>query len=186
MLPIFRSFDKHPLLLQILAGEVSRFRGVPGDFYAWRDANPGFDPFSLPLVQVQSEVLAVALRGLSDAERRTLHFVAGFRMPADIETLKAILVRVGGEDDDDPDGSQTKPFASFAELDATLDVLEDRGLLGWDRHANRYDLHPIVRGVTWSGLGDDARIDVYDRLRVHFEAMPTIDNWLEVESLGDV
>ena len=45
-----------------------------------------------------------------------------------------------------------KPFATDLELDAALNVLEDRGLLGWDRRANRYDLHPIVRGVAWNGL----------------------------------
>ncbi len=44
------------------------------------------------------------------------------------------------------------PFATDRELDAALSELEDRGLLGWDRRANRYDLHPIVRGVAWNGL----------------------------------
>ena len=127
----------------------------------------------------------MALRGLSDAERRTLHVISGFRMPAGIETLEALLVR--GEDDaSDEVATGTKPFATLVELDATLGVLEDRGLLGWDRRANRYDLHPIVRGVTWSGLGEDARVDVYDALRVHFEAMPTIDDWEKVESLDDL
>jgi len=27
--------------------------------------------------------------------------------------------------------------------------LEDYGLIGWDREANRYDAHPIVRSVAW-------------------------------------
>ena len=57
-----------------------------------------------------------------------------------------------------------------------LTELEDRGLVGWDKRANRYDLHPIVRGVVWSGLGDDARRGVYTNLHAHFEAVPMIDD----------
>ena len=63
-------------------------------------------------------------------------------MPAAYDTLVALLV---GED---------KPCPSENALITILDDLEDRGLLGWDKRANRYDLHPIVRGVTWSGLGN--------------------------------
>ncbi len=180
MLPVFRSFDRHPLLLQILASEVAHYREAPGDFDAWRQANPDFDPFALPLVQVQSHVLAVALRGLTAAERRTLHVIAGFRLPTGIETLEALLIRTAD------DSAENKPFTTFAELDATLSVLEDRGLLGWDQRANRYDLHPIVRGVTWSALGDDAKADIYGTLQVHFEAIPKIDDYTEVESLEDL
>ena len=183
MLPVFRSFGSHPLLLQVLATEVAHFREDPGNFDAWRRANPDFDPFSLPLVQVQSHVLAIALRGLEEAERRTLDVIAGFRMPAGIETLEALLIR--DADDDDAD-DEKKPFATFAELDASLSVLEDRGLLGWDQRANRYDLHPIVRGVTWSGLGDDAKADIYGTLQVHFEAMPKVADYTKVESLEDL
>lgn len=181
MLPVFRSFDSHPLLLQILAGEVARFRDDPGSFDAWRRSNPDFDPFALPLVNVQSHVLAVALRGLDATERRTLHVIAGFRMPAGIESLKALLIGDADEADD-----ENKPFATLGELDAALSVLEDRGLLGWDQRANRYDLHPIVRGVTWSGLGDDVKADICDTMRFHFEAMPTIDDYTQVESLEDL
>lgn len=66
--------------------------------------------------------------------------------------------------------------------------LEDRGLLGWDRRANRYDLHPIVRGVTWSGLGDQDRQGIYKTLSTHFESLPMIDrdHYREVNSLEDL
>ena len=63
------------------------------------------------------------------------------------------------------------------ELDKVLTELEDRGLVGWDKRANRYDLHPIVRGVVWSGLGDDTRRGVYKSLHAHFEALPMIDDY---------
>ncbi len=42
MLPVFHSFDKHPLLLQLLAYEVAEFREAPGDFDAcrWSRSSP--------------------------------------------------------------------------------------------------------------------------------------------------
>jgi tetratricopeptide (TPR) repeat protein len=72
------------------------------------------------------------------------------------------------------------------ELDNVLTELEDRGLVGWDKRANRYDLHPIVRGVVWSGLGNDTRRGVYKSLHAHFEALPMIDDFLKVNSLEDL
>jgi hypothetical protein len=157
MLPVFQTFGKHPLLLQLLAYEVAEFREAPGDFDAWRAANPEFNPFGLELANVQSHVLLHALRGLGPAELRTLHVIAGFRMPASMDTLQALLIR--SDEQDDP---AQMPFATVGDLDRALTVLEDRGLLGWDRRANRYDLHPIVRGVIWSGIDDNIRADVYD------------------------
>ena len=67
-----------------------------------------------------------------------------------------------------------------------LTELEDRGLLGWDRRANRYDLHPIVRGVAWNGLDAVAQRSVYAGLHDHFESLPRIDDWQQVESLEDL
>ena len=64
--------------------------------------------------------------------------------------------------------------------------LEDRGLLGWDRRANRYDLHPIVRGVAWNGLDPAAQQGVYAGLHGYFESLPKIDDWQKVESLEDL
>ncbi len=55
LLPVFRSIENHALLIQSLAGEVARFRRAPGDFDAWRQAHPDFNPFrNIPLVQVKS------------------------------------------------------------------------------------------------------------------------------------
>ena len=62
-------------------------------------------------------------------------------MPARYDTLAALLVGEG------------KPCADERELDAVLTELEDRGLVGWDKRANRYDLHPhrARRGVERPG-----------------------------------
>ncbi len=174
LLPLFQRAENHPLLIQALASEVARYRPAPGDFDAWLRAHPDFDPFSLPLVQVKSHVLEFALRGLDDKAQQVLRTIAAFRMPARYDTLAALLIGEG------------KPCADERELDEVLTELEDRGLVGWDKRANRYDLHPLVRGVVWGGLGDDARRGVYTSLHAHFEAVPMIDDYLKVNSLEDL
>ena len=174
LLPLFNRVGNHPLVVQALASEIARYRSAPGDFEQWRRDHPAFDPFSLPLVQVKSHVLEFALRGLDGKARQTLQVIAGFRMPARYDTLAALLIGEG------------KACADERELDEVLTELEDRGLVGWDKRANRYDLHPIVRGVVWSGLGEDTRRGVYTSLHTHFEALPMIDNYLEVNSLEDL
>ncbi|MFL5586450.1 MAG: DUF4062 domain-containing protein [Ktedonobacteraceae bacterium] len=176
LLPLLHTFDNHPLLIQALAGEVAHDRRTPRDFDRWRQAHRDFNPFSLPLVQVKSHVLEFALRGLDETARKVLHTIAAFRMPATYDTLVALLV------------GKRKPFPNENTLVTVLAELEDRGLLGWDRRANRYDLHPIVRGVTWSGLGNQAKQGIYQTLNTHFASLSMIDKdkWQEVNSLEDL
>src|SRR5438067_960384 len=95
-------------------------------------------------------------------------------MPARYDTLAALLIGEG------------KACADERELDKVLTELEDRGLVGWDKRANRYDLHPLVRGVVWSGLNEDARRGVYTSLHAHFEAVPMIDDYHKVNRLEDL
>jgi tetratricopeptide (TPR) repeat protein len=176
MLRLFRTFESHPLLIQALAAKVAHDRQHPRDFDAWRTANPHFDPFSLPLTQVKSHILEVALTGLSEHAAYALHVIAAFRMPAGYDTLCALLV-----------GDEQRQFPGQSELIDALADLEDRGLLGWDNRpgVNRYDLHPIVRGVTWSGVPHDAQQAIYGTLQVHFQAMPMVDEE-DVNSLEDL
>jgi tetratricopeptide (TPR) repeat protein len=129
-----------------------------------QQANPGFDPFSLPLVQRKAHVLEYALGGLTEQELRVLHTVAAFRSPTVFPTLVALLV---GDD---------RPCATQAYLDRVLTDLEDRGLLGWDRVSNRYDLHPVVRGVVWSSLDPDVRHGIDLRLAEHLGKLPEMDD----------
>jgi hypothetical protein len=126
------------------------------------------------LVQVKSHVLECALHGLDETAQQVLYTIAAFRMPAAYDTLVALFVGEG------------KPCNSETALDDILADLEDRGLLGWDRRANRYGLHPIVHGVTWAKLGSQTRHSIYQTLSTHFESLPTIDNWRQVESLEDL
>ena len=174
LLPLFHTFDNHPLLIQVLAGEIAHDRRTPGDFDTWRKNHPDFNPFRLPLVRVKSHVLECALHGLDETAQQVLYTIAAFRMPAAYDTLVALFVGKG------------KSCPDENVLVAILADLEDRGLLGWDRHANRYGLHPIVRGVTWAELGSQTRHSIYQTLSTHFESLPTIDDWRQVESLEDL
>ncbi len=174
LMPLFNQVENHPLLIQALASEVADYRRAPGDFEQWRRDHPGFNPFTRPMVNVKSHVLEFALRGLNDQARQVLHTVAAFRMPASYDTLAALLVGEG------------KPCVDERQLDELLTTLEDRGLLGWDKRANRYDLHPIVRGVVWAELGDESRRNLYQTIHAYFESTPVIDDWRRVNSIEDL
>jgi tetratricopeptide (TPR) repeat protein len=175
LLPVFDTFGRHPLLIQALAGEVKRYRRAPGNFEEWRRANPRFDPTRLPhLHEAMSHVLEFALSGLGENAHQVLHTIAAFRMPARYDTLAALFMGNG------------KACADGRELDEVLTELEDRGLVGWDKRANRYDLHPIVRGVVWSGLEGGSQRAVYTSLRAHFEALLKSEDYLKADSLEDL
>jgi len=142
LVPIFRSLEGHPLLIQTLASEVANYRKAPGDFVQWSADHPHFDPASV--VQSRTHILQFALDGLSTNIREVLHTLVCLRMPASYATLEALLV-----------GQQDKACHSAEELDRALTELEDRGLIGWDRVANRYDAHPIVRGAVLQSMAGD-------------------------------
>lgn len=173
LVPVFRSVENHPLLVQALASEIANYKKAPGDFETWRKGHPQFDPTSLPLVQSRTQILDYALRGLTKSVREVLHTLVGFRMPASYATVEALLV--GGN----------KACGSAQELDRALTELEDRGLIGWDREANRYDAHPIVRGVVWQLTAAKDQHAVLTALEAHFEPM-TVPDADEVEALTDL
>lgn len=202
LLPLFRSFGNYPLLIRALAGEVAKYRPAPRDFDKWRVANPDFNPAALPLKNAKTHVLEFALRGLSGTQRAVLHTLAGFRMPATWDTLRALLVQSAGQieialtekpsakDEAGQPRSRTeetkKPCLDDLALDEVLTELEDRGLLGWDKQANRYDLHPIVRAVVWATLAADAKQGLYRELHTYFDAAPRPPEWEKVESVEDL
>jgi len=174
LLPLFRSFGNYPLLIRALAGEVANYREAPRDFDKWRAANPDFNPAALPLKNAKTHVLEFALRGLGKTRQQVLHTLTAFRMPATWDTLRALLVGEG------------KPCVDNRALDAVLTELEDRGLMGWNKQANRYDLHPIVRGVVWATLAQEAKQGLYRELHTYFDAAPRPPEWKKVESLEDL
>ncbi|MEA2881541.1 MAG: hypothetical protein QOH32_797 [Bradyrhizobium sp.] len=173
LVPVFNSIENHPLLVQVFAGVVANYRKAPGDFEQWKADHAQFDPASLLVDQSRARILAFALEGLSANVREALHTIVGFRMPASYATLEALLVGRG------------KACNSAPELDHALTELEDRGLIGWDREANRYDAHPIVRSVVWQTMGAKDQHAIYTALEAYFEPMmtPELEN---VEALADL
>lgn len=137
----------HPLLIRILASEVAAFRRAPRDFDAWRRAHPDFNPFAMNLLQVRSHVLKIALANLTPEERQTLQMLATFRAPIQWPLLVDLLEKYRSWEDE-------------TELSDSLTVLEDRGLIGWDRSENSYELHPVVRGVTWAQLDQRGKEEI--------------------------
>ncbi len=173
LISIFKGIENHPLLVQVFAGVVANYRKAPRDFEQWKADHPQFDPTSLLVGQSRARILGFALEGLSTKVREALHTIVGCRMPASYATLEALLVG--------PD----KACKSAKELDEALTELEDRGLIGWDREANRYDAHPIVRGVVWQLADARNQRAVYTALEAHFEPMK-VPKWSEVETLEDL
>lgn len=110
-----------------------------------------------------------------------LYTIAAFRMPATWETLRALLVEGIGNND----FQVIPPCANESDLDAALTDLEDRGLVGWDKQSNRYDLHPIARGVVWHTLSADARHDIFEMMHSYFEALPKVE-WKHVKRLEEL
>jgi len=213
LLSLFESFGNYPLLIRALAGEVAEYRPTPGNFDKWRADNPKFNPASLDLKNAKTHVLEFALRGLGEKQRKVLHTLSAFRMPTTWDTLRALLVSSAGKDGFHPVPNQIalggkegfhlvpdqtsqskatvqhvspKPCQDDPELDAILTELEDRGLMGWDKKGNRYDLHPIVRGVVWQTLDGNLREGIYTELHSYFNAVPKPEDWEKVESLEDL
>lgn len=196
LLKVFNAFGNYPLLIRALAGEIAEYKPAPGNFDQWIADNPEFNPGDLDLKNAKTHVLEYALRGLPDEHHKVLHTIAAFRMPAMWDTLRALLVK--GER-----GTQTtasvskgkvkratararKPCPTDHTLDIILTELEDRGLVGWEKQSNRYDLHPIVRGVVWQALDDHSRKGIYNDLRGYFDAVPRPASYLQVESIEDL
>jgi tetratricopeptide (TPR) repeat protein len=173
LVPIFRSVENHPLLIQALASEIANYKKAPGNFAKWQSDHSQFDPTSLPLVQSRTQILDYALRGLTKNVREVLLTLVGFRMPASYAALGALLV------------GRKKACDTVQQLDDALTELEDRGLIGWDREANRYDAHPIVRGVVWHLTDAKDQRAVYLALEAHFEPM-TVPDTENVETLADL
>ena len=172
--PIFRSVESHPLLVQALASEVANYRKAPGDFGEWRKDHPQFDPTSLPLVQSRTHILDYALNGLSTQAPRGAAYFGRLSHAGELRHLGGLA-----------GGARQGLHLGPGELDRALTELEDRGLIGWDREANRYDAHPIVRGVVWQLTDAEDQRAVYAAIEAHFEPMAT-PQWLRVETLADL
>ena len=76
-------------------------------------------------------------------------------------------------------------LAAPQELANTVHDLERRGLLQYDGHTKRYDLHPVVRGIAAGGLRPDEK-DSYGQRVVDYFSEQDHSPYDEAETLEDV
>ncbi|WP_300599606.1 FtsK/SpoIIIE domain-containing protein [uncultured Nocardioides sp.] len=148
VLETLASVDNHPLFVRLLGAEVAQYRPAPGNFAAWQEGHPDFDPIGVLANDTRKRhILRFAMSGLDELQRAVLTGIAHASRPvAFAEIDSAILPALSG-----PRG----PSRS-GRLSDVLRSLEDRALIGWDRAGNKYDAHPIVRGVVRSLTGFQA------------------------------
>jgi hypothetical protein len=70
-------------------------------------------------------------------------------------------------------------------LAASVRELERRGLLQYDAHKKRYDIHPVVRGIAAGGLGQAEKERFGQRVIDHFNQQAH-DPYEQAEALEDV
>jgi tetratricopeptide (TPR) repeat protein len=158
-------YGYHPLSLRILAGLIVNDRNAPGDISAAKNLEITGD-----IIQSKHHVLETAFNTLSPPQKSLLGRVACFRAPTSYDALKTIQGSGQGND--------------F--LDASLKALESRGLVHWDRKANKYDLHSIVRRFAYDRLTASDRTAAHTRLANYFEAIPKLEKVNTLEDLAPV
>jgi hypothetical protein len=70
-------------------------------------------------------------------------------------------------------------------LSATIRDLESRGLLQYDSQTQRYDLHPVVRGIAAGGLRSEER-DRYGQRVVDYFSRKSADPYEDAQEVGDL
>jgi hypothetical protein len=76
-------------------------------------------------------------------------------------------------------------LAAPRELATTVHDLERRGLLQYEGHNRRYDLHPVVRGIAAGELRQEQKDDYGQRVVDHFSERPH-NPYDEAETIEDV
>lgn len=150
-------YGYHPLSLRILAGLIANDREAPGDIAVAGKLN-----ITDNIIQNKHHVLEVAYNTLTEEQQKLLSHIACFRSAMTYDALNAISDR---------------------DIDADLKSLEHRGLLHWDKTANKYDLHPIVRRYAYERLTAPDRTTAHTRLVDYFEAVPELE---KIEKLEDI
>ena len=167
--------DNHPLVIGVLAGLITNYLPNRGNFDAWladtgSQGGADLNLASLDLIQRRNHILRAALDALPEKSRHLLSTLAFISASVDYETLAAF----------NPHLPPTQ-----IRLAETIKELEQRGLLQYDRSANRYDLHPVVRGVAAGRMKVEEKERCGQRVVDHFSALPH-DPYEQAKSLADV
>ena len=152
------SYGYHPLSLRILAGLIINDRESPGDIEVAKKLDITDD-----IIQNKNHVLKISYKTLSFAQQKLLSNIACFRSSINYQALKFITSK--------PSWKRKNRTSLNEKLDDSLQTLESRGLLNWDRHLNKYDLHPLVRRYAYERLTAPDRTAAHSRLRDYFASV---------------
>ncbi|MBL4659088.1 MAG: DUF4062 domain-containing protein [Alcanivoracaceae bacterium] len=140
--------DCHPLVTGVLAGLISFYMPDRGNFDKWsKDPNEGgqLNLAKLDLVKKRNHIIQSAIDDLDSKSQQLLSILALLSEAVDSSTLNALNPHL-------PDGTKAEEAQQNAEamqkLQQTVKKLEAYGLLQYDQYNQRYDLHPVVRGVS--------------------------------------
>jgi len=168
-----RHCDCHPLVTGVIAGIINKFNPARSDFDAWQihpEGEASLNLAKLDLTQKRNHIVTTAMVALEGQALKLLQMMALLTNASNYELLQALC--------------QQESIAK-EELNNGIRTLEERGLLQYDRHAQRYDLHPVVRGVALGQMGQNVKTELGNTVVDHF-SQQTIKPRHEVESLKDI
>ncbi len=173
--------DNHPLVIGVLAGLINSPGPHRGNFDAWA-TDPAYGAklnlASLDLIQSRNHILRSAIDTLEPASRQLLSILALLSNAVDYETVAAFNPHFLSK--------PSSPHREASEnLTETIQDLEHRGLLQYDPHTNRYDLHPVVRGVAAGGMKTEDKERYGKRVVDHFSSQPH-NPYEQVRTMDDV
>jgi tetratricopeptide (TPR) repeat protein len=125
-------------------------------------------------VQKRNHILKAAIAALTEKRRQLLSILALLSEAVDYPTLSALNPHLPADE-----------VQASRELAETVRDLRRRGLLQFDAQTQRYDLHPVVRGVAAGGLASDERERYGQRVVDHFSKQ-SHDPYDQAETLDDV
>ncbi|MEP7135060.1 MAG: toll/interleukin-1 receptor domain-containing protein [Chloroflexota bacterium] len=163
-------YGYHPLSLRILAGLITNDRESPSDIEVAEKLDITDD-----IIQNKNHVLKVSYDTISFGEQKLLSNMACFRSSISYQALKIITSK--------PSWKRKNKSLLNEKLDDSLYTLESSGLLSWNRKANIYDLHPIVRRYAYGRLTAPDRTAAHTRLRDYFAA---VDVPKKLQTLDDL
>jgi tetratricopeptide (TPR) repeat protein len=167
-------YGYHPLSLRILAGLITNDREKPSNITVADTLDITDD-----VIANQHHVLEVAYNTLSPQQQKLLSNIACFRSSVKYEALKI----VSGI----PSRKRNKTKVNPTErLGSSLQILEIRGLLQWNREENKYYLHPLVRRYAYKRFAESDRIATHTRLRNYFAAIDTSVKPQTIDELSPV
>jgi tetratricopeptide (TPR) repeat protein len=192
-----RHCNCHPLVTGVMAGLILEYLPDRGNFDAWTaDPERGAPSnlFQLNLVQKRNHILTIAFESLRPESRQLLETLGLVSESIDYGTLCALNPALSDppgtfeswvEEHTDSSLSEEDLHKEYdhivadwyaaasagpalSALDLSVRDLEKKGLLQYDLQTQRYDLHPVVRGVAVAELDSGQAERFGQRVVDHF------------------